>query len=601
MRTTPTSTTRTTAARLAGGLLACSLAASAVAGTTAAPARAAAADVPVQLLSITDFHSGDPMPSQVAGLAVRYRDGRSLPFAGTEYLVGELRRDRAAVANTITFSNGDNFTAYNWADKGTADEYGIEKYEQLGMEFSVVGNHDLDWRVDHMRTHLSSDNPCPVTGFVDCLPTSTGDRFDGIKAPYISSNLKWRNTGENIWQAYQVREFTANGRTYKVGVIGATVTGAEGWPMSFNDTVSSTSRSTAINQVSDELAAQGVTAQVLSLHDGALKNDNLADTCDGLGGPAVDVARVVRPRIGAIIAGDSHRLVNCTVPGPDGVARPVLQSGVYGQAYGRTTIVLDAATGAIKPSRTVAELVPVSTDVAPDAHMNDIKRYWTDYAASRGARTMARATGPITLSRSSAGEHAVGDVAADALLWSSRQQPNPAADLALTSTTRGSATSGWDAPTHKDLTGARSSDGTYTLTYQDSFGVYGLDHKVVTGTYTGQQLLDALEAQWTSDGGFHPLAVSANVRYTWDARQPVGHRVVAGSATVDQTAISPTRTYRVALPAGDVMMGGRNGNTPLTEGTSLQAHMRLDDQTFVNHLRALGTVPVPTPRVTRIG
>lgn len=562
-----------------------------------AKAAASSKDVKVQLLSITDFHSGNPMDWQVGGLATKLSDGRVLPWAGTEHLSTEIKALRGAVKNTITWSNGDNFTAYNWYDKGTADEFGLEKYNKLGMEFSVAGNHDLDWRIDHVQSHLERKKPCKNEGFTDCLIDSTGKVFSGVRGPAISSSLVWTKNGKPVWQTYQVREFKQNGKKYKVAIIGATVNQPEKWPMSFNERVSTVDRVTAINAVSDQLAKQGITAQVLSLHDGGKDSDAYADTCVNLTGPAIDIAKKVRPRISAVITGDTHKVFNCTLPDPDGNDRPIVQAGAMGSQLNQILLTLDAKTGQVKRDKTISNLIPITEDIPADPEIEKITSYWMKKADERAAMVIGYATGDITMTRSEAGEHAVGDLTADAYLWSSTLKENPKADLAIVSTMNGDASEGWDALTHGPITAAEQPDGTKAITYRNAFEATGHDHKVLTVDYTGEQIVQILQDQWAT-GSIKPVAVSHNVRYSYTA----DNKVLADTITINGAKLDPAKTYRVAIPAGDYADGGRNDNAGFLAGVNPRTHLRLDNQTVVEYIRAQKTITPPTTdRVTKVG
>lgn len=104
---------------------------------------------------------------------------------------------------------------------------------------------------------------------------------------------------------------------------------------------------------------------------------------------------------------------------------------------------------------------------------------------------------------------------------------------------------------------------------------------------TGAQLHELLEQQWRRDPDAKPLQVSAGFTYVWDARRPVGQRVVPGSVRLNGVGLDDRRSYRVVAnnflaDGGDataLLKDGRNRlETAITDLAALEAYLTQQDR-----------------------
>lgn len=593
------SASRPRLAALAAGVLTLAVAA---AGCTTPRPTPVAAVVMVQLLSITDFHSGNPIEPQRPGLVIRHADSIQETPGGSEYLKPHLDALRAANPNTVTFSNGDNFTAYNYADRGSNYEYGLDKYNRMGFEFTAVGNHDLDWNIDYLTQHYGP-HPCPAVGTDDCFPDADGKPYAGVRGPSISANLRWADSGQLVYQPSVVKAFPGpGGTTVKVGIIGATVRAASTWPMSFNERVTIGDPLPEINAQAEALAAQGVQAIVVSLHDGSTNTPDLVDQCGTVEGASTRIAREASPLVDAVVAGHTHKQFVCPMPDPAGQQRFHAVGGSYGNVINQLNLAIRTVDGEVDRSRSSNRLLPVTPSLAPSAELQAVAKHWEAFASTRANSVVVPATGPVTIDPDDTGEHALGNLVADALVWSGGQQPGAAAEFALIDTY---GESSGDRSTHTSLAvvpRAESPTG-QAVRHRDAYAAYSRDSRLVTVSLSGADILAALEQQWqtTATGErFVTLSVSNQVRVVTDVRRPVGQRVV--SVTVNGQPLEATRRYRVALTAEDWREGSRHGLTVLARGTEPASHLHIDNRTFVTYLRQLPRLTPPAlDRVSRVG
>jgi 5'-nucleotidase len=116
---------------------------------------------------------------------------------------------------------------------------------------------------------------------------------------------------------------------------------------------------------------------------------------------------------------------------------------------------------------------------------------------------------------------------------------------------------------------------------------------------TGAQLLRLLEQQWQGRATRSlVLHVSEGFTYTWDAAQPVGERVLPGSAMLHGELIRPDAVYRVAT--NSFLAEGGDSFSVFKQGKNVQTG-ELDSVVLKLYFRAKGVVQVPAlGRITRL-
>lgn len=197
----------------------------------------------------------------------------------------------------------------------------------------------------------------------------------------------------------------------------------------------------------------------------------------------------------------------------------------------------------------------------------------------------------------------MGKLVADWALWAGRQPLDPMADpggpanapadLALIAV----APRQGQAVIAADLVHDAQSGG--TVTFGAAWNAVGFGDPVMTVTVTGRQLHDALEEQWAPAAGgglgFSPLAVSGNVRYTFDATGPVGKRIDPAEVFIDGEPLDEKRTYRLAAPSYTLI--NQDGFSAFLGFTEPVRHTR-DFESFVAFVRqAKRLTPAATDRV----
>ena len=199
-----------------------------------------------------------------------------------------------------------------------------------------------------------------------------------------------------------------------------------------------------------------------------------------------------------------------------------------------------------------------------------LNQVWAVYFSGTGPtrRTVARIAGPVSQKENAAGESALGDVVADALLAAARAE---GAVIGITNS----------GGIRRDL--EPGPDG--ALAFGRAQAVLPFGNTVVAMDLTGAQLLALVEQQWDRDpDGEQPrLQISQGLRYRWDPQAPRGRRVVPGSLRVDGVPVEPGRTYRVAT--NNFLAEGGNGFRAFTEGTRRVETDIVDLDALIAYLR----------------
>ncbi|TDW19490.1 bifunctional metallophosphatase/5'-nucleotidase [Kribbella kalugense] len=568
--------------------------------STTAQASPPASTVPVQLVSITDFHGYLRPPSPADGGTIAGPDGATQVVGGAAYLATHLKSIQAGHRNSIFFADGDNFSGWPFEVDANADEPTIEVLNALGVQFSSVGNHELDVSKSFLVDHMEKGKCFGTVGVDSCFTDSTGRRFHGADFDFQSANIVDAK-GRTIVAPYTIRWVRDGGRSYPIGFIGMTVPDTPTGSTSYQPDLKALDPVESANRAAGELTKRGVKAIVLNMHDGGTDASATYDNCINPSGPAIDLAKKVTPEIDAIVTGHWHAAFNCSIPDPAGNPRPVVEAANHGRLINEINVQLDRRTGEVLRDKTTSVNHAVTRDVTPDPKIQGIVDYWAANGDRKYQEPVATITGDFTRTANAVGESTLADLAADVHLWTARQNGGRA-DLGLIAAKPATGSTALRA----DLLVANSNkpgDADGRVMLGESWDAYGYGNPVLTVSLTGAQLDAVLEQQWQTqpDGTvkFAPLALSANVKYAFDASRPVGDRIDPADVRIDGVALDATKTYRVAALAYTVI--GADGYSAFKAYTT-PVRNNTDHETFAAYLKAHQTLtPAPLDRVAQKG
>ncbi len=430
-------------------------------------------------------------------------------------------------------SAGDNIGASTFISAIDDDNPTIDALNRMGLAASAVGNHEFD------------------KGIADL----TGRVTDRADFPLLGANV-YRGA-DRVLPAYSVS--TVGG--VRVGFVGvvteqtASLVSPDGIAgLTFRDPVAEAN--VVAGQLKDGDPANGeADVVVLLAHEGAATAN--IDSAEALAADPV-FGRFTRAdaTIDAIFSGHTHQpyAFEVPVPGTDKL-RPVVQAEDYGKRLGKVTLTYDPESGSVTNADAslvdvvgapqdpaVAEIVAAAKVRAEELGKQrlgeitaDIRRAYTDGNEDRGK------------------ESPLGNFIADVQLAGTADAGRGGAQIAFMN----------PGGLRADL--LYRADG--TVTYADAFAVQPFANDVVTKTYTGAQLKQALEQQWQPAGASRPvlwLGVSKGFNYTYDPTAAQGSRIT--SMKLNGTPIDPAGSYRVTV--NSFLASGGDNFTALGQGTN---------------------------------
>ncbi len=540
---------------------------------TGSPAQATPAPIDVRLMAFNDFHGNLEPPAGSSG-RVTLSDGTSVVAGGAAYMATHVKQLRTK--NTLLFSAGDNVGASPLASALFHDEPTIDFMNDIGVNASAVGNHELDKGYQELLRKQ----------FGGCA--SDGCQFEksfaGAKWPYLAANMTFDN-GLPAALPFTV-DFTGG---VPVGVIGVplkdlpSVTSADAIKgLKFGDEVQ------AINRSADVLDRLGVKTIVVLLHQGDNTEGGGPNDCKTDPGPALAIAKAASAKVDVIFSGHSHQQYDCTVNDPAGNPRPLIQGASFGRLLSVVDLKIDPRTRDAIRSKTVAHNEVVTRDVTPDPTVQALVSKAVTEAAPIANKPVGTITADIVAAQQQSGESPLGDVIGDAQLDATK---SAGAQVAVMN----------PGGIRSDLNFASSTAGVPngTVTYSNAFTVQPFANILQTETLTGAQLKALLEQQWQPQPGgsvaTKMLQISSSLHYTWSASAPVGSRITALS--VDGQPVTPDGSYKVT--ANNFLTGGGDGFSVLKQGTGVVGGA-IDLDAFTAYLTAhQNLAPPASDRVTR--
>jgi 2',3'-cyclic-nucleotide 2'-phosphodiesterase (5'-nucleotidase family) len=549
--------------------------------STASPALAEPKPVDVQLLSITDFHGYITPQSNATDGTIKDPQGNTLVVGGAAYVATHLDNLRKGHRNTVTFSTGDNFSGWPTEVSYHADEPTIEFLNKIKVDFSAVGNHELDRSLEFLRDHMGKGRCFGEIGLDSCFTDSDGRRFHGADFPFSTANITEKGDTRPVLQPYVIKRFDG----IPVGFINLTTPTTVDGPTSYQPTLDNLPLLETADKYAAILKRLGVEAIVVNVHEGGASGADYNGCADQKSGPIWDFAKNASPDIDVIVTGHWHWFFSCSIPDPAGNPRPVVEAANHGRLINEINLKIDRRTRDVIRSSTTAVNHPVTRDVTPDPAMVKMVDYWNAKQKETYTKPFGTITGDITRTLDATGQSTLGNTAADVEYFDSRQTRGGKADLAMVAVapTKGSNSLRGDL---KFAKGTNPADRDGQVLMGESWAAWGYANPVLTVSVKGSQLEQALEQQWQTqaDGSvkFAPLAVSKNVRFSYAPDRPVGDRINPADVIINGRPLDTGKTYRLAALAytlrGDDGYTAFAGFTDVVRGTrdyeAMRAYLR---------------------------
>ncbi len=531
--------------------------------------------IDVQILAINDLH-GQLEPPSGTMVAGYYANGTAIrvPAGGVEYLATYIKNLSSKNPNTFVVSAGDNIGASPLISALFHDEPTIKALNLMGFDFSAVGNHELDEGVAELK-RIQKGGCHPVDG---CTGNST---FKGAKFKFLAANIVNESTNALVFPAYKITYV----KGVPIGFIGislkdtpsiVTPSGVKG--LKFLD------EAATINKYVKKLKRMGVETIVVIIHDGGYQT-GLYNESQNMSGPILDVVNATDDEVDAFITGHTHVGYNAVIDG-----RIVTQAGSTGRVLTDIDLVINKKTHDVVKEQ--ARNILVSRDVPKDPEVSGLVEEYRSLVAPLANRAIGNITANITAATGSSGESALGDVIADAQLYTT------------SSTGYGNAVAAFMNPggIRADLLYNQQSGSELPgqVTYGEAFSVQPFGNTLVTMTLNGTQIDTLLEQQFDnpSPGSKRILQVSKGFGYAWNESAPTGNKVDISSIKINGTAISPGSLYRVTV--NNYLAEGGDNFAVLKAGVDRLGGAQ-DIDAFVNYFAAFSPVaPGPMNRIVLV-
>ena len=433
----------------------------------------------MQVLAFNDLH-GTLEPPQGGGGRVA-----SVPAGGMAYLASHLARLEAGNPHTVVVSAGDNIGASSLLSSLFHDEPTIEALNAIGLDFSAVGNHELDEGWAELA-RMQRGGCHPRDGCQDGTP------FSGASFQFLTANVRvdparvdpaalassgWTGAtpeGATLFPPYAVRAFGG----VKVGFVGLTLRGVPSLVgQSMVRGLTFAPEAAAANVVVDELVRQGVRAIIVLIHEGGSFTEGVPDPCADLTGAIVGIVGALSPEVDVVVSGHTHRDYTCTIG-----SALVTSAGSFGRMITDIDLSVDRRSGQVLSKR--ARNVVVTRDVPRDAAQAAIVSRYGGLSAKEVQRPVGSIAAPISRDAEASGESPLGRVLTDAFLSATRPPEAGGAVVALINA----------GGIRSDLTAAGGGGG--TLTFGDVYRVMPFGNQWLVKTLTGEALIRLLEEQF---------------------------------------------------------------------------------------------------------
>jgi 5'-nucleotidase / UDP-sugar diphosphatase len=476
-------------------------------------AGAAHADFTLDILHINDLHSRiEAINSSDATCSAEQAEANEC-FGGVARLKTKIDERRDALtgegANVLVLDAGDQFqgSLFYTTYKGEAE---AEFMNAIGFDAMAIGNHEFD------------DGPEALDAFIGL-----------VDVPLLSGNTVAAEGSllAGKYEPYLIKELGGE----RIGIVSVLATDTDetsspGDDISFEDEIEYLTGAVA------ELEAEGINKIILLSHVGSVRDQEIAAAVDG-----IDV----------IVGGHSHTLLSNTEEGaagayptmvanPSGTDVPIVQAYAYSKYLGELRVEFDDegnVTSASGDPHLLDSSVEPDAEVA--ARVAELAEPIQDLMLERVSETTTAIDGSRETCR--AGECEMGNLVTDAMLWQTADQ---GVQLVI-----------------QNGGGLRASIDEGEITMGDVLGVLPFQNTLATFQLSGAGVVAALEnglSQYEEQAG--RFAQVAGMRYTFDATQPAGSRIVSvevadgngGFAPIDEAA-----TYLVAT--NNYMRGGGDG------------------------------------------
>jgi len=561
----------------------------------------------VHLLAFNDLHGTlDPANQTLYGR-----------FAGGAAYLAKAIKDKQTQygANEATICAGDNIGASQLASALFHDEPTEVATNLMHADFCSVGNHEFDeGSAELLRMQNGGCHPtdgCQAAPYA-LANGGTTNTYPGADFQYLSANVIKDSTGQPLFPAYGIKQFTDGQRKFKVGFIGevlqstptiVTPTGVAG--LTFED------EADAANKAVAELADKGVKVPILVVHQGGFQSGPaVLNGCAGnlAGSDIAKIADRLDPAIKVIVSAHTHAEYRCTYTS-NGVTRLITSASSFGRVLSDITLTIDNKNDKLVSADATNILIRNATNTntvlprIPDPSLADpavqaIVNQSVAAAAPLANRVIGKIQGDLTRAPSvvngvTLGEETLGDVIADGQLAATA--PAGLGDAVVAFMNPGgiradllaNAIAGGEAPGE--------------VTYGEAFTVQPFGNTLVTKTMTGDMIRRLLQQQYvgcTPPGTTNARILQISSSFKYEAAPTAAACAdKVGRMWISGVEVQPATSYRVTM--NNFLATGGDGFTVFNEGTNPLGGA-VDIDAFAAYFATFGSAGIPVPPLDRI-
>jgi 5'-nucleotidase len=435
------------------------------------------APVQLRIVAFNDFHGNLRPPS-----------GEDV--GGAAWFASHVDELRSGAEHAVVVSAGDLIGGSPLISALLKDEPTIAVMNRMKLDIHAMGNHELD------------------EGLQELLRVMKAAEFSLLGANVIDQSTK-----RPIYPPYEIRSYGG----VPVAFIGMTTEDTPNYVPPVIPELSFTDEAETTQRLIPELAAKGVRAIVVVVHEGGFQKGGPND-CDALEGPIVDIVARLPPEVDVVVSGHTHQAYNCKLSG-----RVVTSASCFGRMLTTIDLSLDRQSGEVLEA--TAKNWSVDHRLAPNAEVEAMVAEFGETTLPLEQREIGEVTAVLSRKEGPSGESPLGSVIADAHLAATKAQ------LAF-----------------MNSGGIRADLGTEQkkITYGMAFTTQPFNNVLVTMTLTGEQIERVLEEQW-HEGRPRFLQVSQTLRYTWHSERKDGDRIDPREIFVGGEPLDPKATYRVTV------------------------------------------------------
>ena len=559
--------------------------------------RDTAAPVDVRIIGFNDFHGALDPPKAATEITNSTGEKVHIPSGGVAYLASAIDSLKADAPNNVVVAAGDLIGASPLSSSLFLDEPTIIAMDMVGLEFNAVGNHEFDRGAQELLR--MQNGGCEK--HTKAEPCRIDNPFPGAKFRQLSANTIQAD-GTTLFPPFAMRSFGTGNAKVTIGFIGMTLKGtanivsAAGIKgISFADEVETA------NALIPQLKAAGADVIVVLIHEGVSNTGEINDSrCEGMTGALKPIIDRLDPAVDLIVSGHTHQAYVCDY-GVVNKDRPILltSAGSRGQVVTGIDLKIDSVNGkllsrsarnivvqseAFTGSRGPVALADGYTKFAPRADVAAHVARYRVAAKAEEIRIIGTLAGSASRDSGKNGESVLGNLIADAQLAATAGAEDGAAQIAFMN----------PGGLRADVVPGPDSK----ITFGSVFSAQPFGNILMVKSFTGTQLRELLEQQFSDPNSIRILSPSTGFRFGYDLSRPVGQRVMF--ATLNGAAIEDDKTYRVATSdflsnGGDSFAGFVAGTNPVVGPMDLDAFIAFVGRPGVTALPSLDRVENLTP------